>query len=176
MAIRCRVKFVINPNSSKCVTEKYFPSENLVVLKLMVHNANELPEIINSFGKLLDRTYNWEIEWNWKNVPDTLQKNTEITQRIYAIFADKTSNKNMGFCGTMNFGPIGSPNSGPAIRAIPEIVNPVKYEPPHLRVQESNFPLLGSTNNNSSIYGNSRNGGSANTNSSIYGNPSRYNP
>lgn len=89
----CIIKIIVNPAAEKSFSLKFelFP-KNQVYLKIMIQHVDDISQILDEIKKQIPIKYNFNIQWNWKNVPNSIKENKMIQSEIEKIFKYKEVN------------------------------------------------------------------------------------
>lgn len=84
---KCIVKVVVNPqfNSSFNLKFDLFPKSS-VNLKINLASVNELEYVLSEIKRYFTTKYNFDVQFNWKNVPKKIKQNRNFRLTILEIF------------------------------------------------------------------------------------------
>lgn len=88
----CYVKIVVNPQATKSFALRFemYPKKD-VNLKIMLPNPHELGSILDEIKKQIPIKYNFNVQWNWKNVPQAIKEDKKFQEEILKIFSSGIS-------------------------------------------------------------------------------------
>lgn len=99
----CYVKIIVNPQACKSFSLRFelYPKKD-VNLKIMLPNPTDLETVIDEIKKQIPMKYNFNVQWNWKNVPQLIKDNKKFQEEILKIFHvgninNKISNSNIEY-------------------------------------------------------------------------------
>ena len=84
----CYVKIIVNPQATMSFSLRFelYPKKD-VNLKIMLPNVNEINTIIEEIKKQIPIKYNFDVQFNWKNIPQILRDNKKFQEDILKIFS-----------------------------------------------------------------------------------------
>jgi hypothetical protein len=85
--VKCRVKIIVNRDAQISFNIRGSPESGLVNIKLIIKNVSEIHSLLDFIEKTINPHYNWNIEWNWKNVPESLKKDAQLRKKMLEMFS-----------------------------------------------------------------------------------------
>lgn len=83
----CNVKIIVNPQTSKAFALRYdLAPKKVCSLKITIPNVADLNSIIEEIKKQLPIKFNFNINFNWNNVPKEIVNDKKFKEDILRIF------------------------------------------------------------------------------------------
>jgi hypothetical protein len=84
---RCVIKILVNPNAQRGFSLSYKLGKTTKAnVKVILNNPSEIHPMLDNMEETLDRQYNYDVEFNWKNTPGVLQSDARVRERLLRIF------------------------------------------------------------------------------------------
>jgi hypothetical protein len=84
------VKIVINPHSTNSFALRFeIEPKHSTLLKIIITSESKLPVILKEIRDQCFGKYKFELNFNWKNVPNSIKDNTKFQEELDQIFGNE---------------------------------------------------------------------------------------
>jgi hypothetical protein len=85
------VKIIVNPNAVKTLNFKVeYGVKRCAYIKIIITNANEIYSMLTEIKKQFPIKYHFNLEFNWKNVPESIKTDKKVKDELIKIFGIKS--------------------------------------------------------------------------------------
>jgi hypothetical protein len=81
------IKIVVNPNAVKTFNIKFeYGPKRIAYIKIIITNVSEIYAMLAEIKKQFPVKYHFNLEFNWKNVPESIKNDKKVKDDLIKIF------------------------------------------------------------------------------------------